>query len=133
VQIEKEAPGMTVKTFSLILSVCVLLSIMELARREKISFKYAMPWFILSLTAIFFAVFDKWLLRLAFALGFELASNFIFFTCLCGFVFLSLFLTIFVCQLNERNEKMAQLIGLLEYEIRKLKAGADEKQESEKD
>jgi hypothetical protein len=109
----------------------VFLSIVELARREKISFKYAMPWFVVSLVAIFFAVFDRWLLGIAFALGFELASNFVFFACLCGFVFLSLFLTIFVCQLNERNEKMAQMIGLLEYEIRKLKVGSTEKKKTD--
>lgn len=54
-------------------------------------------------------------------LGFELPSNFIFFALFCVFVFLSLLLTVFLCQQNSRNDVMAQKIALLEFELKELK------------
>jgi hypothetical protein len=36
-------------------------------------------------------------------------------------VFLSLVLTVFLCQQNSRNDIMAQKIALLEFEIKQLK------------
>ena len=67
------------------------------------------------------AVFYKFLFKLASILGFELPSNFIFFTLFCVFVFLSLVMTVFLCQQNNRNDTMAQKIALLEFEIKQLK------------
>jgi hypothetical protein len=37
------------------------------------------------------------------------------------FVFLSLLLTVFLCQQNSRNDVMAQKIALLEFELNELK------------
>ena len=38
------------------------------------------------------------------------------------FVFLSLLLTVFLCQQNRRNDRMAQKIGILELEIKEMKS-----------
>jgi len=110
-----------IKTLSVILSVLLFLIVIELARRDKLSFKYALGWMILSLTAVFFGIFDKVLFELSQWFGFELPSNFIFFVLLGMFVFLSLFLTIFLSQQNSRNDIMAQKISLLEFELKKIK------------
>jgi len=45
----------------------------------------------------------------------------VFFVILSVFIFLSLLLTTFLCQQNSRNDLMAQKIGMLELEIKKLR------------
>jgi hypothetical protein len=86
-----------------------------------LTFKYAVGWLLVAGGGIFFAVFYHLLYALAAWLGFELPSNFIFFALFCVFVFLSLLLTVFLCQQNIRNDLMAQKIALLEFEVKELK------------
>ena len=114
------------KLLAIFLSSVILVCVIELVRREKLTFKYAVGWIFVSLLAILFAVFDKYVFSLAQFFGFELPSNFIFFSLLAVFVFLSLLMTIFLCQQNNRNDTMAQKIAILEFEIDQLKK-SDEK------
>lgn len=111
---------MEIKWLAILISGGILWTVIELVRREKLTFKYAFSWLVISAAALFFAVFDSLLFRIADALGFELPSNFIFFSLLVFFVFLSLFLTIFLCEQNNRNDTIAQKIGILELEIERL-------------
>jgi hypothetical protein len=110
-----------VKRLSLVFSLLLCCFVLDLVRREKLTFKYASGWIFLTLLGAFFAVFDVWIYRIASWLGFTLASNFVFFAVLLGFVLWSLVLTIFLCQQNKRNDRMAQTIGLLESELDSLK------------
>ena len=111
---------MGIKSLTVSISAAIFLTVVELVRREKLTFKYAFGWLMLSLAALFLAVFDHLIFKVSRSLGFELPSNFIFFTLLVFFVFLSLFLTLFLCQQNNRNDKIAQKIGILEFEIERL-------------
>ena len=111
---------MNIKCLAVLISGLVFLTVIELVRREKLTFKYALSWIVISAAGLFFAVFDRLLFRIAHACGFELPSNFIFFSLLAFFVFLSLFLTIFLCEQNNRNDTIAQKIGILEFEIERL-------------
>ena len=110
-----------IKTLAIVLSCVILLLIVELIRREKLTFKYAFGWIVATLSAIVLIVFDDVVFHVAKFFGFELASNFIFFSILTVFVFLSLVMTVFLCQQNSRNDTMAQKIGKLEYEIEEMK------------
>lgn len=112
---------MNVRFLAIAVSLLLLVLIVELVRRERLTFKYAAGWIFVALGGLGLAVFDRILADVAARLGFQLASNFIFFSVLCAFVFLSLLLTIFLCQQNARNDRMAQRIGLLEYEVEELK------------
>lgn len=112
---------MNARILAIILAATLLILIIELVRREKLTFKYASGWILAGIAGIAAAIFDQLLYRLAVSLGFQLTSNFIFFIVLCGLIFLSLILTIFLCQQNSRNDRMAQKIGLLEQEIRNLR------------
>lgn len=112
---------MSVRFLSVILAVFFLFLVIDLVRREKLTFKYAAGWILVTSLGIVLAVFDKFLTGFASRLGFQLTSNFIFFTVLCGLVFLALVLTIFLCQQNSRNDRMAQKIGLLENEIKQMR------------
>ncbi len=95
--------------------------VLELVRRRRLNFKYALAWLLVSAAAVFFAIFNQVLFRCAAFLGFELPSNFIFFVLLCAFVFLSLLLTVFLCQQNDRNDRMAQKIAILDFEMKQIK------------
>jgi hypothetical protein len=112
---------MDIKIFAVTISVLVLAMVLEMARREKISFKYAAGWIFISLTAIFFEVFDGLLFQAAEWFGFVLPSNFVFFVLLACFVFFSLFLTVLLYQQSYRINIMAQKVGLLELELKKIK------------
>jgi len=113
---------MNVRLLSILLAGIFLLLVLDLVRREKLTFKYAFGWIGVTVLGILLAVFDKFLSGFATKLGFQLTSNFIFFTVSCGLIFLSLILTIFLCQQNSRNDRMAQKIGLLENEIKDIKS-----------
>jgi len=110
-----------VQLFSALLAMLLFALIIELVRRERLTFKYAVGWLLVSVLGFIFSLNDGLLRTLARLLGFELLSNFVFFAILGVFVFLSLVLTILLCQQNERNDRLAQRLGLLEDEIEKLK------------
>jgi len=108
----------TIKLITVVLALFVFAFIMELARRGKLTFKYAAGWLLLCVLGIGFAIFDKLLFALADVCGFTLMSNFIFFGLFCFFVISSLMLTVFLCQQNKRNDLMAQKIAQLENELK---------------
>ena len=112
---------MSIKLLAVILSVTIFLFVVELVRRERLTFKYALGWLLASFLAVFFSIFERFLFRLSALIGFELPSNFIFFVMICIFVLLSLLLTVFLCQQNSRNDKMAQKIAMLEFELKEFK------------
>ena len=112
---------MSTKSLALGFGIIILLFALELIRREKLTFKYALGWIVIGLLAVFSSVFQEAVFKIALFFGFVLPSNFIFFSLLSFFIFFSLLLTVFLCQQNNRNDIMAQKIGILELEIEQLK------------
>lgn len=108
------------------LAIVVIGVVLELVRRQRLTFKYAFGWLTAGLAALFFAVFDRCLFRLAYALGFQLPSNFVFFALLTILIFLSLLMTLFLCQQNARNDALAQKLALLELELDRLRQKRDD-------
>jgi hypothetical protein len=119
---------MPVKTFAILISVLILLSVVELIRRQKMTFKYSMFWLGMCLTVLFFAFNETLLKDISAFAGFELLSNFIFFLLLVFFIFLSLLLTIYINEQNSRSEILAQSIALIEHKLRQ----AEKKNENHK-
>lgn len=111
---------MNVRILALLLALLFLAFVVELTRRERLTFKYAFGWMTVSVFGVLLALFDHLLRDASQRLGFELPSNFVFFTILAGLIFLSLLLTIFSSQQNIRNDRMAQKIALLEKRITDL-------------
>jgi len=104
-----------------IILVGMFLFVLELVRSGRLTFKYAMGWLLVCLFGFFSVLFHEYFFVVAHWLGFALPSNFIFFFLFCVFVFLGLLLTVFLCQQNYRNDTMAQKIGMLELEIKRLR------------
>jgi hypothetical protein len=111
---------MNVKAFALITALAVLWAVIDLIRREKMTFKFSMAWFLIAVIVAFFAFYDKVLYHLAALAGFSLPSNFIFFILLVFFIFLSLFLTIYINEQNNRSETLAQSLAILEFKLKEL-------------
>lgn len=99
----------------------ILLYVVDLIRRQKMTFKYSLAWLVTCALVLFFTYFDRVLYVLSGLTGFTLPSNFIFFLLLVFFVILSLMLTIYVNEQNSRSEALCQSMGILEYELKELK------------
>ena len=112
---------MNIQILAITVSLLIFFGVVELVRRHKLTFKYALAWLLVSLLGVVCAVFKGFVFRASAVLGFELPSNFIFFTLFCVFIFVSLLLTVFLCQQNGRNDRMAQKIALLEAELKSHK------------
>lgn len=111
---------MSVQQFALLAAFGILILVIELIRRQTMTFRYAFFWLSSSLFVMFLAFKPGLIFQLSGALGFQLPSNFIFFLMLCFFVFLSLSLTVYINEQNSRTETLAQHIAFLEYKIRSL-------------
>ena len=122
--------NVSLKFLAVGLSVFLFLFVLELTRREKLTFKYALSWIGASLLAVFFALYHQLVYRLAYWLGFELPSNFIFFAFVFVSVIITLLMTIFLCDQNRRNDLLAQKMGLLEQEVGSLSARISGKDET---
>jgi len=108
------------KTFAFITTFIILLLVIDLIRRQKMTFKYALAWLASSVLVLFFTIQDHWLNKLAAGAGFTLPSNFIFFLLLIFVIFFSLLLTIHINEQNSRAESLAQAIAKLDYRLKKL-------------
>jgi hypothetical protein len=111
----------TIKLITMAIATLILLFVVELIRREKLTFKYGFGWIVICILAMTFSVFDGFLFALAEKFGFILPSNFIFFSLISAIVFLILLMTIFLCQQDRHNNIIAQKVALLEEEIVSLK------------
>jgi hypothetical protein len=118
---------MGIRPVAFILSVSFFIIVVDLVRREKLTFKYAFAWLVFTASGVFATIKPGFVFRCASLLGFELPSNFIFFALMGAFIFLSLMLTVFLCQQNKRNDRMAQTIGLLGQEIQEIRRSLGER------
>ncbi|MBU9889690.1 MAG: DUF2304 domain-containing protein [Candidatus Omnitrophica bacterium] len=108
------------KTFAALMTGAILLYVLNLIRREKMSFKYAAAWLMASFLALFFSIKDDWLGAIASTLGFALPSNFIFFLLLIFVLLFSLLLTRYINEQNSRTEALAQAIAKLDLRLQAL-------------
>lgn len=108
------------KIFALLLTSLILISVIDLIRRQKMSFKYALTWLVLSAGSIILTLYDNWLYAISRWAGFAIPSNFIFFLLLIFVLLFSLLLTLYINEQNNRTESMAQTIAKLDFRIKKL-------------
>ena len=122
---------MPVKMFTTSISIIIFIFVIELIRRQRMTFKYSMFWLAACGTVLFLTHNDLLLKKMSQIAGFELTSNFIFFLLLVFFIFLSLRLTIYINEQSNRSDLLAQTVGILEYKLKhleeKLKLSKDAK------
>src|SRR3989338_7532898 len=96
------------RTFVILVAIVILISAVELIRRERLTFKYAASWLGGCTVAFIFSFFPDAIAKLSNLFGFTIPSNFVFFSFLIFFVFLSLFLTLYIDEQSRRTEALAQ-------------------------
>lgn len=111
---------MNTKRLLIASALLVFFFVIELIRRQKMTFKYSLFWLVSCVTVLFFTWHDKLLAAMSEWAGFMLPSNFVFFLLLVFFILLSLFLTLYVNEENNRSETLAQAIARLEFKLNKL-------------
>ena len=121
---------MNSKTFAMVIAAVIFVSVIDLIRRQKMTFKFSMSWLAICLTVLLAALNSTLLQRLSALFGFTLPSNFIFFIVTVFFIFLSLFLTLYISEQNSRSETLAQDLGLLEHKLTRLEQALTQKEKS---
>ncbi len=114
---------MNAKQLLMASALAILFFVIEFIRRQKMTFKYSLFWLVSCLAVLFFAWNDELMVSLSEWAGFALPSNFIFFLLLVFFIVLSLFLTLYVNEENNRSETLAQAIARLEFKLKKIERG----------
>lgn len=112
---------MSVKLLAMIISILIFFFVIELIRRQKMTFKYSLFWLSGCILVLVFSPHEHLLAQISQSAGFELLSNFLFFFLLVFFILLSLLLTIYINEQNNRSEQLAQAVGILEYQLKKLR------------
>ena len=111
---------MHAKTFAIFISFIILLAVIELVRRQKMTFKYSTLWLGICASVAFFSINDRLLKKISVFFGFELLSNFVFFLLLIFFILICLLLTIYANEQNNRSDTLTQTVGILEYQLKEL-------------
>lgn len=115
------------KIFAIIMTGAILFFVLNLIRREKMSFKYAVTWLAASSLALLFSIKEIWLQAISKWVGFALPSNFVFFLLLIFVLLLSLLLTLYINEQNNRTEALAQTIAKLDFRLKKLEKDGENK------
>lgn len=121
---------MNSRTFAVLVAGVILIAVIDLIRRHKMTFKFSMSWLTICLVVLVASLNAPFLQRLSALAGFSLPSNFIFFIVIVFFIFLSLFLTIYISEENSRSEALAQEVGILEYRLKRLEQTLTQKEKT---
>ena len=118
---------MEAKTFALLIALLIFFAVIDLIRRQKMTFKYSLFWISASFTMLLLTIYDKVLAALSEAAGFELTSNFVFFLFCVFFGLLGVFLTVYINEQNSRTEALAQALGIVRMRVAELQKKLDDK------
>ncbi|MEN8265282.1 MAG: DUF2304 domain-containing protein [Nitrospirota bacterium] len=116
-----------VQILSIVISVIILITVLELIRRNVFKERYALLWMFASVVLIIFSFWRKLLDSVASFFGFFYAPSFLF---LLGFGFLLMIIlhfSVVVSNMSEKNKKMAQELAILKSDLKQIK-GQEENQ-----
>jgi hypothetical protein len=102
-------------------SVFILAFIVELIRKNKLKEKYALLWLFFGIIFLFLSLFRNVLEIVAKIIGIDYAPAALFLTLIIAMFFILLHYSIVVSELSEKNITVIQELGLLKFELKKLK------------
>jgi len=111
---------MQAKYFAIFVAVSIFLFVVELIRKQKMTFRYSVFWLSACVFVLLFSIADHLLIPTAHFFGFTLPSNFVFFLVQVFFLFLSLFLTLYINEQNNRTDTLIQQVGILQFRVKQL-------------
>lgn len=113
---------MMFSVLGLVVAICAILfaiAVCVQVAKGRLLLKYSLLWLVLALIACLCAIFPAPLFGLAYLLGFNVASNFVFFLALFFFMVIALSLTVIVSKQQYRTKTLVQELALLEHKSRR--------------
>ena len=118
-----------------ILAIFAFVYITRLLRTKRIELKYVLLWYLVLIMLLILDLVPGALNGLTALLDFQLPVNMMFFA---GFIFVLLILfshTVILSELSKRNERLTQMVGLLDQRVTELekRLGEADKKSDERD
>ena len=118
-----------------ILAIFACVYITRLLRTKRIELKYVLLWYLVLIMLLILDLVPGALNGLTALLNFQLPVNMMFFA---GFIFVLLILfshTVILSELSKRNERLTQMVGLLDQRVTELekRLGETDKKSDERD
>ncbi|MDY3301306.1 MAG: DUF2304 domain-containing protein [Lachnospiraceae bacterium] len=118
-----------------ILAIFACVYITRLLRTKRLELKYVLLWYLVLIMLLILDLVPGALNGLTALLDFQLPVNMMFFA---GFIFVLLILfshTVILSELSKRNERLTQMVGLLDQRVTELekRLGETDKKSDERD
>ena len=118
-----------------ILAIFAFVYITRLLRTKRLELKYVLLWYLVLIMLLILDLVPGALNGLTALLNFQLPVNMMFFA---GFIFVLLILfshTVILSELSKRNERLTQMVGLLDQRVTELekRLGETDKKSDERD
>jgi hypothetical protein len=102
-----------VKTVAVVMLVFVMILITHFVKKEKITVRYAIIWYLSLAVLIIFSIFPEVLGAITKLAGFVLSSNFLFVLLISFLFIICISLTIIVSEQKEQIRKLIQEVSIL--------------------
>jgi hypothetical protein len=110
---------------SIVGSLVIILSLIELVRSRRIKESYSILWFFITFVFLLFSLWRDLLEKVASLMGVGYAPAALFLILIIGLYLLSIHFSVVISRLSERNKDLSQEIGLLNLKIKELKKWTD--------
>lgn len=104
--------------------------LINLIRKYTLELKYSILWFIVTILSIILSIFPKLFTYISHIMGIELPVNALFLLTLLGTIMIMFSLTLEVSKSTIKIKELSQEVGILRYELEKLKEQDPSKKES---
>ena len=105
--------GWRLKIAAIISIISVIIAITHFVKKNRITIKYAIIWYISLLVLIIFTTFPEILGWITSFVGMELSSNFLFVLLIAFLFIINISLTIIVSEQREQMRKIIQEVSML--------------------
>ncbi len=107
--------------FAILTSLVLLVGIVTLIRKGKLKEGYSILWFAVGIGFFIIAVWTDLLEFLSYLVGVEYEPATLFAVLLIGMILIMIHITVLVSGFDRKDKTLAQFVGLLMWEIKKLK------------
>ena len=110
-----------IQIIAIIVSLAVLVVIFNLIRKKKIKEEYSLLWILFGVVFLILSIWRNGLEYIADLLGINYAPAALFIILLAAVFFILIEFSIIISNLTTANKNLAQEIGILKAELRRLK------------
>jgi len=121
-----------VQVVSIVVSLSVFLAVVELIRRSHLKERYSLVWLAASVVLVIFSVWRPLLHAIARIFGIYYPPSFLFLLAIGFLIVLLLHFSTIISSLSERNNHLAQEIGMLKERLDRREGKNDSGEEERK-